>query len=79
MSCGTGDIDDVSEDLVGDEHLLHGGTSCGQLGGPGDGAHRGQVARVEAVRVSMKDRDLLVPRRQGNVELQQKPVELCFR
>ena len=76
MPGGADDVDDVAEHLVGHQHPAHRRASGGQLGGAGDGLHRGQVARVEAAGVPVQDRDLLIARRQRHIELEQEPVEL---
>ena len=70
------DVDDVAEHLVGDQHLAHRLAAGRQFGRARNGFHRGQVARVEAAGVAVQDRDLLIPRRQRHIELQQEPVQL---
>ena len=70
------DVDDVAEDFVGDQHLPHCLAAGRQFGDPRNGFHRGQVAGVEAAGVAVQDRDLLIARRQGHIELQQEPVQL---
>ena len=74
---GADDVHDVAEHLVA--RRAPAGPRPGRRPGrrrPATGLHRGQVARVEAVRVPFEDRDLLVARRQRHGQLEQEPVEL---
>src|ERR1700752_752576 len=61
---GADDVDEVTQPLVGDKYPTHGVTARRQLGRPGHGTDRGQVARIEAVRVAAEDGDFGLERRQ---------------
>ncbi len=76
MPRGADDVDDVAEDLVGDQDLTDGGAACRQVGRSRDGPHRRQVARIEPLRMPGEDRDLLVPLGERHIQLEQEPIEL---